>query len=43
MICGKYEIEEGGWLSKEVRKRYGLGLWTIIRKNWDLLTGRMAF
>ena len=30
MIVGKYGLEEGGWCSKEVRERYGVGVWKAI-------------
>ena len=26
-----------------MREEYGVGLWKTIRKDWDLLTSRVAF
>ena len=42
-ISGKYVVKDGGRRSKEVRESYGVGLWKVIRKDWDLLTSRVAF
>ena len=32
-----------GWCSWEVIKGYGVGFWKIIRKDWDLVSGRISF
>ena len=37
IIVGKYRIQEGEWCTKEVRGRYGVGIWKTIRN------GREAF
>ena len=37
VICGKYRELEGGWCSKEVKGRYGLGLWKTIKHLWELV------
>ena len=42
-MSGKYREEEVGWRSCEVRERYKVGLWKVIRKDWDILSGSMAF
>ena len=33
MIVDKYGLEERGWCSKEVRERYGVGVWKAIRNG----------
>ena len=33
MISSKYGMEEGGWLSREGRDVYGVGLWKEIKKE----------
>ena len=33
VISRKYEVEEGGWCTREVRKGYGVGFWKEIRKE----------
>ena len=43
IISGKYGEMEGGWCSKEVRGGYGIGLWKVIRKLWDLVFCRVSF
>ena len=35
--------EDGGWRSREVSERYGMGLWKAIRKEWNYLNGRLAY
>lgn len=42
-MSGKYREEEVGWRSCEVRERYKVGLWKVIRKDWDILSGSMPF
>ncbi|RVW62021.1 hypothetical protein CK203_062421 [Vitis vinifera] len=43
VIIEKYEKEEGGWCSKEVRGAYGVGLWKAIRKDWEIIHSRSCF
>ena len=43
VICGKYRELEGGWCSKEVKGRYGVGLWKTIRHLWELVFSRVFF
>ena len=39
----KYGEEEGGWRTRDVMGRNGVGLWKAIRKKWGLLDGRVAY
>ena len=39
----KYGEEEGGWRTRDVIGRNGVGLWKAIRKKWWLLDGRVAY
>ena len=43
VISHKYGEEEGGWCTREVSGRYGVGLWKAIRKEWLLLNGGLAY
>ena len=43
VISLKYGVEEGGWCTRDVMGRNGVGLWKAIRKKWGLLDGRVAF
>ncbi|KAJ9691054.1 hypothetical protein PVL29_013294 [Vitis rotundifolia] len=42
-ISLKYGEEEGGWRTRDVNGRNGVGLWKAIRKKWWLLDGRFAY
>ena len=33
IIVGKYRQEEGGWCTKEVRERDGVGVWKTIKNE----------
>ncbi|RVX20225.1 Transposon TX1 uncharacterized 149 kDa protein [Vitis vinifera] len=33
IILSKYDLQEGGWCSKDARNRYGVGVWKAIRKG----------
>ena len=35
--------EEGGWRTRDVIGRNGVGLWKAIKKKWWLLDGRLAY
>ncbi|RVX20582.1 putative ribonuclease H protein [Vitis vinifera] len=35
IISRKYDLQEGGWCSKGVRNRYGVGVWKAIRNGWE--------
>lgn len=35
IISRKYDLQEGGWCSKGVRDRYGVGVWKAIRNGWE--------
>ena len=37
VMSRKYEVEEGGWCTREVRKGYGVGFWKEIRKEFFFL------
>ena len=43
VISLKYGVEEGGWCTRDVLGRNGVGLWKAIRKKWGLFDGRVAF
>ena len=43
VISLKYGEEEGGWCTRDVMGRNGVGLWKAIRKKWGLFDGRVAF
>ena len=36
VIIGKYGLQEGAWCTKEVRERFGAGLWKAIRNSWGV-------
>lgn len=36
VIIGKYGVHEGAWCTKEVRGRFGVGVWKAIRNGWDV-------
>ena len=35
IISRKYDLQKGGWCSKGVRNRYGVGVWKAIRNGWE--------
>ena len=35
IISSKYDRQEGGWCSKGVRDRQGVGVWKVIRNGWE--------
>ncbi|RVW84490.1 hypothetical protein CK203_041231 [Vitis vinifera] len=39
----KYGEEEVGWCSREVRERYGVGVWKAIKGGREVLKGRTNF
>ncbi|KAL6329246.1 hypothetical protein AAG906_014858 [Vitis piasezkii] len=43
LINQKNDEEDGGWHSREVSDKYGVGLWIAIRKKWNYLSGRLAY
>ena len=43
VINQKYGEDDGGWRSREVSERFGVGLWKAIRKEWNYLSSRLAF
>ncbi|RVX21116.1 Ferrochelatase-2, chloroplastic [Vitis vinifera] len=43
VINEKYGEVEGGWHSREVREGYGVGLWKVLRKEYELLSSRISF
>ena len=43
VISHKYGEEEGGWHTREVNRRNGVGLWKAIKKKWSLLDSRLAY
>lgn len=43
MFGGKYDKEESRWRSWEARDEYRIGLWKVIKKNWDLFNSKVLF
>ena len=43
MIRLKYDMEDGGWFTKNPRGSYGLGLWKEISKELSLLKHDYCF
>ena len=43
VIRGKYGEKQRGWCSKEVRGRYGVGLWKAFRKKCVVVSNRLFF
>ncbi|RVW65263.1 Transcription initiation factor TFIID subunit 5 [Vitis vinifera] len=43
VISRKFEEEEGGWYTRDVREGFGVGFWKEIRKEGALLQNNMVF
>ena len=43
IISREFGEESGGWNSREVRERYGVGFWKEIRKEGSLLLKNVSF
>ncbi|KAL6343049.1 hypothetical protein AAG906_017861 [Vitis piasezkii] len=43
IISSKYDLQEGGWCSKGVRDRYGVGIWKAIRNGWENFRSHSCF
>ena len=43
VISQKYGEDDGGWRPCEVSERYDVGLWEAIRKEWHILSSKLAF
>ena len=43
IISSKYDLQEGGWCSKGVRDRYGVGVWKAIRNGWENIRTHSRF
>ena len=43
IITGKYGLQEGGWYSKGVSDRYGVGVWKAIRNGWENIRTHSRF
>lgn len=43
VVRGKYEEEQGGWCTKIVSNSYGVGVWKAVRKECNILAGKMSF
>ncbi|RVW47728.1 Transposon TX1 uncharacterized 149 kDa protein [Vitis vinifera] len=43
IILSKYDLQEGGWCSKDGRNRYGVGFWKAIRKGWENFRSHSRF
>ncbi|RVW93440.1 hypothetical protein CK203_034994 [Vitis vinifera] len=42
-IYAKYGEEEGIWRSCVVRGSFGIGLWKVIRRVWDVIGDNMVY
>ena len=42
-ISHKYGVEEGGWCTRAVSGRHGVGLWKAIRKEWLGMYSSLAY
>ncbi|KAJ9708014.1 hypothetical protein PVL29_000195 [Vitis rotundifolia] len=43
IISSKYDLQDGGWCSKVVRDRYGVGVWKAIRNGWENFQSHSRF
>ncbi|RVX18902.1 putative ribonuclease H protein [Vitis vinifera] len=43
IIFSKYDLQEGVWCFKDVRDRYGVGVWKAIRKGWEKFRSHSRF
>ena len=43
LIRVKYGEDRGGWSTKVVRAGYGVGVWKMIKKEWNVAAGNLAF
>ncbi|RVW69837.1 putative ribonuclease H protein [Vitis vinifera] len=43
IISSKYDLQDGGWCSKGVRDRYGVGVWKAIRNGWESFRSHSRF
>ena len=43
VIFGKYGLEAGGWCTKEVIERCGIGIWEAIRNGWEAFKDKTSF
>ena len=43
IISSKYDLQEGGWCSKGVRDRYGVGVWKAIKNGWENFRSHSRF
>ena len=43
IISSKYDLQDGGWCSKGVRDRYGVGVWKAIRNGWENFRSHSRF
>ncbi|KAJ9675215.1 hypothetical protein PVL29_024243 [Vitis rotundifolia] len=43
IISSKYDLQDGGWCSKVVRDRYGVGVWKAIRNGWEKFQSHSCF
>ena len=41
--CCKYGLEEGGWCSKEVGERHGVGVRKATRNGWEAFKDELIF
>ncbi|RVX09417.1 hypothetical protein CK203_015225 [Vitis vinifera] len=41
VIIRKHEKKDGGWCSRVVRERYGVGVWKAIRCGWEAFNSRI--
>ncbi|RVW28185.1 hypothetical protein CK203_117473 [Vitis vinifera] len=43
VINRKYGEEDGAWRSHKVKDGHEVGLWKAIRKDWDILSRKVAY
>ena len=43
IISSNYDLQEGGWCSKGVRDRYGVGVWKAMRNCWENFQSHSRF
>ena len=43
VISHKYGVEEGGWCTRAVSGRHGVGLWKAIKKEWLGMYSSLAY
>ena len=42
-ISKKYGVEDGGWCTRAISGRHGVGLWKVIRNEWLGMNSSLAY